>query len=542
MTSNDLVDRELRHNRRAFSRLLDVAEAKLRRRKFSSAVQWCRIAANFAMTNATAELRSERLEAILDLVADLALAPSSAQVPAGAPRRVLHVVTEAAAFGGLPRFAARWMSRDSSSCSSVVVTHERMVQEALSRTALDTGGVAVALGVGDPVARARELRWIAGDADLIVCHLQPDDPVPAVAFGPGYTGPPVAVVNHADHLFLVAPTGASLFVDFRSVGSELSKRGRGYSPDSMFQLPLLVPTPGLRLSRELAREALGIDPGSVVAVSLARPVKFQDTRVEPRFSDMVASALEANPALTLCAVGPQPHDEPWPGLLARFPNQLLVTGPVADPSGHLAAADLYVDPFPFSSLTSLLEASNAGVPVVTLDGHAGLCRTFGIADYVGPADDRPTEASGLLARITTLVDDAQARLESGLAARRTYDDLTPEASWLHQLEAMYAAMVRAHDDGSTIGLTTPPSLNQELIEYGRSVLAIEVRTPLLWTVMAVRPDFPRREQRSLWLRGMSTRVVRKAASLLGRPPWPSDQVVIPFARKRPFPDTPRRLS
>src|SRR6185503_6674419 len=50
---------------------------------------------------------------------------------------------------------------------------------------------------------AHSLRRIASDVDFIVLHVHPDDVVPTLAFGAGIDHPPIAYLNHADHVFWI---------------------------------------------------------------------------------------------------------------------------------------------------------------------------------------------------------------------------------------------------------------------------------------------------------------------------------------------------
>ena len=503
--------RQLESNDAVVGALLDIAEDRCAAGRYRSAIEWCRIAASFAMTNATGRLRSTRMERIIDLIAARALVPS-APVPDAEPpgrRRVLHVLTAAAEIGGLTRLAQRWIARDAGSVSSLALTRQRAVTPALAAAAARSGGWAVALGDTDALARAARLRTLAADADIVICHLQPDDPVVAVAFGAGYAGAPVAVFDHADHLFGIAPTRASQVVDFRPIGTLLSTRARGYAPGVVTELPLLVPAGDAVGDRASARRRLGVDDVDVLIVTVARAIKFHDTSIRPTFADLVRTAMEADPRITLCVVGATEHDEPWPRLRSRYPGRIHAVGPTPDPHAYLAAADIYLDPFPFSSLTSLLEASAVGLPVLSYDGHRGLTAALGIADFVADDEDRPRSIGAFADRIRALAVDAGMRRLAGARARETFRALAPETAWRSRLEELYHRMQRA-EGRAALGATPAPDPDQDMTDYGSALLAVEQRIPLLWTISAGIPHLDRRDRLRWRARTLAFRLARKA--------------------------------
>ncbi|GGH49035.1 glycosyltransferase [Microbacterium album] len=508
--------RDLHANRLAFSRLLDIAESRVRSGRTATALEWCRIAASFAMTNATGQLRSDRLERIVDLAA-AALPPSrpaaSLAPTGGGARRVLHVLSEAADIGGLTRLAERWIRRAGDSVSSVVLTRQDAVPDPLARAAGSSGGTAVALGALGALTRAARLRRLAEHADVVVCHLQPDDPVAAAAFGSGYAGAPVAVYNHADHLFWLAPTRATAIVDFRRAGAELTTRARGYAASTTELLPLLVPREPTDARRDAVRASLEVGPDDVLVITAARAVKYRDTQLRPRFAELAAAVLDADPRVVLCAVGPEGETDPWPELYARYPGRVRATGPVAGTARHLCAADLYLDPYPFSSLTSLLEAAAWGLPTLTLDGHRGLRRALGVAEFVTSAADRPRDLAALTDRVRALARDPHARAEAGRSARAAHAALVPEEKWATAVQGLYRRLEEAARGGQTVGAearaATVPEPGDELADYGLALLAVEQRIPLLWTVSGGMGGFDRRDRAEWRARTLAVRLARR---------------------------------
>lgn len=507
---------EIDGNARVFAGLVALAARRAAAGRSRSALQWCRTAAGFATTNPVGVLRSPELEQVVDAVAETLPAQTSG-APGLAPaagRRVLHVLSEAAPIGGLTRLVERWIQHDTASASSLVLTRQGEVSARLLSAVEASGGSVIAWPDSiDAVDRAATLRSLGHEVDLVVCHLQSDDAIACAAFGRGYRGAPVAFANHGDHIFWMAPSRAQLIVSNREIAQDLSIRVRGYAASSNQVLPLVVPDRHGGVPREQVRRSLGVAEDRPLAISVARAVKFQDTDLSPRFTDLVTAVLEAVPELVFCAVGPHASDDPWTDLYRRFGDRVIATGPVQDPQPHFDAADLYLDTFPFSSTTSLLEASASGVAVVSFDGHRGWRRMLGIPTFVGSPADRPDSVGALAARVAVLARDADARKDSARAARNVYEGYYDPARWPSLLEQMYATLGRLRDQGSTIGSSPARGMDEELRDYCAALWAIEQRTPLLWSVMANRDGLDRRDRREWAVRCGLSRILARA----GRP-------------------------
>ncbi len=136
-------------------------------------------------------------------------------------------------------------------------------------------------------------------------------------------------------------------------------------------------------------------------------------------------------------VGPGPEG-PWRNASVRARGRLRLVGVHDDVTPFYQDADVYMDSFPFSSLTSLLDAGSYGVPVVSYCSHtdaaAALC-----------ADDPALSAS--LTRVTSIeqLEKALARLieDEGFRARlgeRTCDEILRVHAgdpWKDALEKVY---------------------------------------------------------------------------------------------------------
>lgn len=277
-------------------------------------------------------------------------------------RRILHVISSVHHIGGHTRMVCHWINADAASQHSVVLLRQDGAPvPAWLVAAVERQGGAIALLPGGEslTAQALRLRQLASDtADLVVLHHAAWDVVPTVAFAPD-DGPPVAVLNHADHQFWLGGAVADLVINLRAPAVSHTRERRFVRHGLVLPIPLPEPA---ATPRAEARRALDIAAGEVVLLTVARGEKFR-RRGRLDFIATASRLLERNPAARLFVVGETlagMADE----LAARPSDRLQFCGVVEDPSLYRAAADVFLETFPFGSQTSVLEAALAGVPIV----------------------------------------------------------------------------------------------------------------------------------------------------------------------------------
>ena len=490
-------------NRVVYERLVDHVERRLAAGRFESAMGFAQVAAAYAASNPNGLLRDLRLEAQLDLLAVSAM-PELGDVRAAAVasrRRVLHVLTEVHLVGGHRRMAVRWMRTDEGSDSTVAVTRPLGPLPPDVVSAPTTGHVGC-LDDRSLVVRASQLRVMATAADLVVCHTHPDDPVPAVAFGGTYSGPPVLLVNHADHVFWLHTGAVAIVVNLRKIGAAAAHSHRNYPVDRCLLLPTPVDPPRSPGSRPGARSAFGFLSDQTVLLTLARGSKYKAHGSDPGFCAVLAPVLEAHPAAVLLAVGPDPQDGDWASLIAQHPGRVVLPGLLADPGPALAAADVYLDSFPFGSVTSMLEAAAEALPVVTLRpqvGWAELLSSSGpLDDVVVIARDRSQFAEELVDLIT---NDARRRRLGELAASAIRAKHLPDV-WHQALNALY-------DTAVAPGPAAPSawaSDQDDAAAYAEALLSVEPGSPLLWTLLNALQHMDACDRRIEGVRTLAARI------------------------------------
>jgi hypothetical protein len=491
-------------------RLTDIVERRLTAGRDESVLAWARVVAAFEITNPTGHLRNARVETALDVVARRALRDAGDRRHLTDPRTVLHVLSESHMIGGHVRMAGRWASLDRRQ-SRFVITRPGCDGAALRRVAAEQGAGVDVLTGPSLLGRAAQLRGLAADADVVVCHTHGDDPVPSVAFGGDYSGAPVVMVNHADHLFWLGTGNISTIAQLRRTGADATDLARGFHRPSFMPLPIPMEVVTRRCDRRAAKEALGLDPSRVVALTLARPTKYARSDFHPGFLEVVEPVFAESDAMLL-AVGPSMDDPEWAAAADRLGDKARVLGLQPDPNPYLDAADVYLDSFPFCSNTSILEAAARGLPIVTSRQHSGLQRLHGSEGVLDGALIGPTtmpEYREVLAEL--LVDPIERNRSGQLAFDTMRAEHSPDA-WRAQLEDVYRHAMVA--DPVCERIQPYGAIDQELREYAVVLQGIESANPLMWTLKTTLEAFDRADRVSLQGRMFAARALLRARRLV----------------------------
>ncbi len=362
--------------------------------------------------------------------------------PGAPPRRrerhVLHVATAVYPIGGHTRLLVNWMRNDVRSQHSVLLTRQSggVVSGWLTDAVQESGGVVINLpDTLSLLAKARRTREVArGEIDLIVLHHHPDDPLPSVAFAvPGL--PPVALLNHADHVFWLGSGVADAVLNIRESGRHLSERRRFTRKNLLLPIPL---APAVHeATRAEACNQLGITQDQLVLLSMGSASKYRPT-VEANFFRAARAILEANPEAHLYLVGVSVRDVEELAPEHAHPR-LHPLGFIENPSLYQSAADLYVEGFPHGSLTALLEAARRGIPCVGAVASGSPVLASDDVALTGLLATPSTEAA-YVAQVTRLVRAAEERLRVGRAFRRATESCHCGDGWLEHLERVYEAL------------------------------------------------------------------------------------------------------
>jgi hypothetical protein len=430
---------------------VELAQAHHRRGSLLSAAVWSQIAAQFATYRHTGSYVSAELEALLLDIAR-ALPERGPRLPnalsrdlrhADPQRRVLHVVTRAHPFGGHTRVIERWALNDASSTHGLVATAQTEPLPSWLRHAIvqRRGFYEPLAACGSLLRRARRLRAIASDwADLVVLHVHPYDVVPMLAFGVE-GGPPVVLFNHSDATFWLGARIADQVADMRESGLQNSLERRGVRSSRVLPIPLRLEERGR--NRELARRRLEIPQDSIVLLTVGEDFKFVPLEKNSFFAT-VDRLLSRHPEAVLLGAGLRDPAR----YRSSIHNDRIARVRFLRPRDGIAdlqsAADIYLDPFPATSLTAALEAASIGIPVVS--------RKNLVNPLFSSGDDASFKAAGhhvetvkeYEARAEALIADASLRAAAGGELELCVRSHHMPPGWNAYLERLIDSLPRRH--------------------------------------------------------------------------------------------------
>lgn len=276
--------------------------------------------------------------------------------------RTLHVLTETYAVGGHTRLVKRWIDLLDDEPHAVVLVRQCQPVDPIWIVPQGRHVPWIDLQQADLSRRAKvaHLEALFRVARRVILHIHPDDAC-SVAAAHRSPGADIHFLNHADH---VAWLGAGLpvvLLNLRHRGAHLAETRRGIAAANCGMVPIPITRPPVADRRE-ARKRFGIGDQECLVLTVASSYKFnpvgQRSLLEPL--DRLLSRRDVK----LMAVGVDPGHPVFAPLAKRHPDQVLCMGIVPSPTLHRAAADIYLDSYPFCSVTSMLESAALGTPVV----------------------------------------------------------------------------------------------------------------------------------------------------------------------------------
>jgi hypothetical protein len=468
------IDARIQAHRRRFDELLARAEAQDAAGASEDAADLSQVAAALAWHSPAGLFASPRLEAGLHAIgrslSTRADPPAPRAGALGAGLHVLHVLTTAYAVGGHTRLAWRWIERDDRRVHSVALTRQGIepVPAGLARSVRERGGQIHRVDRADRslTGRATALCGVIGQADVVVLHTHPFDVVPVLALSAldnAGRRPDTILLNHADHVFWIGSSVSDLVLHLRASGSRLAETRRGLAAERSGILPLPLGHHDVGVDRDAAREALGFKSDDVVAISIASGYKFGGAADDERLLPILERAIADQHNLRVLAVGPGGNAD-WVEVERTTAGRIRALGNRREIGSIYAAADIYLDSYPFSSLTSMLEAGQRGLPLLSLSAADPQLDVLGFDD---PATDglaiRFRASDAYLQELRDLVADPVRRSECG---QRIADALQVHEglAWQRRLEQAYerATELHAHPQPPTVTEDPPPGTITEL--------------------------------------------------------------------------------
>lgn len=459
-------DRRSIENRKTYDQLVAVVRSHGRRGNVERVLRSATVAANFAWHSPIGTLSDPVLER---LVRDAVRRDGDVRIdPDRGDGRVLHVLSEGYAVGGHSRVAWRWIARDTRQ-SDVALTMQRgPAPEHLRTAAQESGGRIYDLAKAFPTftARAEALRRLMNGASTVVLHAHPLDPLPLAAASLPGPRPPIVYENHADHTYWLGLGATDVVADHRAIGQRLSHDLRGIREERLALLPLPIDPSPTASPRKAVRSRLGLRPSQVAAVTVAGEFKMSALWGDG-FHDLLRRVLPQVPDLAVVIVG-APAEGVWKQLQADFPQRVFPLGHVEEAAALYPGMDVYLDSYPLSSATSILEASTAGLPPLSLLLNEGYRESFhaNSPGLAGTGHAMSTEEE-YVATLRALVEDRDFRRERSELARREVTAIHSGASWSADLEELY----RRAREVTVVDLDEYPAAVQDL-DYTDRIAAL----------------------------------------------------------------------
>jgi hypothetical protein len=429
-------------NRRLFEGLLRRATDRMNRRQYESAAGYLQIAADFASGNHSGLFASPHIEQSLLRLKSALNQPARIRTSGtgASAERVLHVLTESYAVGGHTRLVTNWIRGDGGRQHSVAVTRQPSwkFSDNLKSAAERSGGRIHFLAEEDPslLRRVWKLANLARSYDVIVLHTHPYDVVPVLALGGPTSDTRVVLLNHADHVFWVGLTAATVFANIRVSGLNLAINRRGINSNSCTILPIPLNLPAAQTPRSEAKARLGFPPESIICLSVASPYKYEPLGALD-FIETVVPVISDQSKAVLLVLGPS-ETGAWATASSITNGRIRPMGLRADAKRFYEAADIYLDSFPISSVTSVLEAGQHSLPVVSLRAHLGdaavLCSDSPGLDGGMDQVSKPADYTAMLAR---LLNDESYRSTLGTRLRKSVEKFHSGRAWQSYCDDLY---------------------------------------------------------------------------------------------------------
>ena len=437
-----------------FCDLLTLVEEYFAAGNLSAAVRLAQIAARYAYPGNVGLFGSPRLERLLLELGKQIPSASGCGVRHrdGKSRNVLHVLSYGRPVGGDSRFVWRWMQEDRNSRHSVAITTQADIEdtykvpEFLRQSAENSGGFLRTLSAptSNPLEQARELRALCQQMDIVALHLFPYDIIPLLALAAGCDTIKTLFVNHSDHTFWIGASVAHSVVNLRRQSPHFLRNRRGLYPDKSSILPIPLKYSPPSVTQVQAKRALGYEPDVVLLLTIASPFKYTSPG-QIGFLDLVTPVLAKMPQAVLLAVGPDPKGA-WRSASISTEDRIVLLGARWDNDLLYAAADVYLDSVPFSSITSLLEAGSHGVPLL---GYGLPNPALELLRPGAPGLDNAMELANDVESyrtlLTRLISDAKFRRRSGQRVQGLILSLHTGSNWIHAVHELYARVERSND-------------------------------------------------------------------------------------------------
>ena len=436
-----VISTVIENDREVFRTLANRAQLHASKKQYEAASAYAQLAGEYAWHNHPGLFQDDQLELMLNGIGK-SIAPEYSgprATRAGECENVLHVLTTAYETGGHTRLVWRWIRNDSSRRHSVVITRQAHVPlpGQLMDAVTAVGGELNVLDrtPGGFISRAHALKAAMAKADQIILHIHPSDVIPNIALSGLASPPPVVLMNHTEHIFWFGTHVTDLVAHLRDEGIALTieKRGIGRANCAVLPIPLTPPKASNRLH---AKRAFGFAEDTIVLLTVASAYKYR-TGGGSTFIDTLTPLLKKHEKLVLIAVGP--GGPLWETASQSVGGRIHICGEQKMLDGFYGAADVYLDSFPFGSLTAVLEAGMHQLPILRLEMFPASSASLNLTDPgLKEVMLSSTDVADYEQTLERLIEDETFRLNVGRQTREKVLRTHTGDGWGSTLADIYA--------------------------------------------------------------------------------------------------------
>jgi hypothetical protein len=137
------------------------------------------------------------------------------------------------------------------------------------------------------------------------------------------------------------------------------------------------------------------------------------------------------------------HQDDWLKAIEQTQGRIKAIAETENTAIYYQAADIYVDSFPFVSITSLLEAGSYGVPLVSRYPYSSDASEILGADMPGLTGNliRVQNLEEYTASLSRLIEDEEFRLSLGEATKNKIAQTHWASNWQSALENVYTRAI-----------------------------------------------------------------------------------------------------
>lgn len=349
-----------------YKKIVQLAHFAYSNKSYELACVYLSIAANYAWTNFCGFYYSYEIEELIKNISEEKFGFMNKRKKTKKANKILHIATQLYDTGGHTRLIENWIKYDQGRINDLVVT--RQLKSTFNPSKLNyffrnSSNIFWLLEENKKfLDRAKKLRVLSENYDIIIFHIHPDDVVPLLALS--NTNSKILFMNHADHCFWIGRDVSQFFLNIRKSGQELAEKKRAINSLNQILLPIPL-KPRIKTTKKLAKANLHFKSDKIVILSIASPYKYIPDK-DRDIKNILLPLSQKYKNIKIIIVGPSLSEKYWYELYQLSNGTIEAVGKKVTVDEYYMAADIYIDSYPVSSLTSLLDAAKYGIPIFSV--------------------------------------------------------------------------------------------------------------------------------------------------------------------------------